>query len=145
MLLNDRIGPYIVGHDLITRPADCWAIRAIRQRFRLLQVWASVNHTGTDGHWVSSAHKADEGWCLTRSGATINRLCESTVGHGVSVGLSHLGWRHACLLGRIFHTAFYAQCHPNKCTPVAPAQHKQWLIYGFQKRSMSNLERYSGN
>jgi len=68
-------------------------------------------HSGKDGRSVSSAQSADEGWIKTAPGATLTRLCESTV-WGVASAVTvksklalRLSPRPACL------TNFQISCH----------------------------------
>jgi len=61
------------GHNL-------WCNRHDRDRTAGRELPDSGNvHNGRVEHWASSAVRADEGWILTRPGAIIGRLCESTV------------------------------------------------------------------
>jgi hypothetical protein len=60
-------------------------------------------HSGTDERWNPSAQPADEDWIKTASGATLTRLCESTV-WGVASAVTDKSWlalrlspRPACL------------------------------------------------
>jgi hypothetical protein len=68
-------------------------------------------HSGTDGHWVSSAQPADERWIMTTPGAKLRWLCESTVG-GVASALTVKSWLALRLSPRpACRTNFQILCH----------------------------------
>lgn len=84
--------------------------------------------TGTSGHWGSSAHRADEGWCLTRPGEIMNRLCASTV-WGVASASDFTSWLALCLSPRQ-HPAyrFPASMSPYRAVTITAAP---TLLRGF--------------